>query len=848
MAKKKTKKQAKKTEKVKEPENIFSKLIKWGWILLVIGVITAAAIFVLVSHSKMPDTEELENPNYEAASILYSCNDVELGRYFSENRDLVNFEELNPFLVDALVATEDERYFGHSGIDVRGTMRAFLFLGKRGGASTITQQLAKLFFTNYSRTFVKRVWQKLKEWVIATEFEKRYTKEEILAMYLNKFDYLYDSHGVSAAAQTYFGKNQKDLTLDEAAVLVGMLKNPDAYNPHKRPENAVRRRNVVMYQMVKNKKLDRDVYDELKVKPIDNTKFSRSVHTDGLAPYFRMTCTKFLNNLLKQDAYLKPDGTKYDIYNDGLKIHTTVDERFQKYAEEAMVQQMSKVQERYFEVWENKDPWIYSEEDDSKIKKKQRQHRKDFLTRAMRESERYLKMKNNYMADIFNKVKANHPDARLRDADINRMMQEEKEPGYLKKIIREDYITKAQFDVYAAILRDPLWDELKSKRRRLEEKAKKVFEKKTKMNVFAFNDKGYKTVNWTPMDSIKYHQEHLQIGSIGIEPQTGYIKSWVGGINKKYFKIDHVERDNQVGSTFKPFLYSSVIINKATSPCEQYQDIKHFIPAGDPDFKILKTWAPSNSNNKYTGEWMTMKEALKQSKNSISVALLKELGNVNLIRDLVGSMGIDKSKIPNQPSIILGAADLNVLEMTGAYSTFANDGTFIEPTFITSIEDKDGRVIYTSSAKIKEVISEKYNYAVVGLLQNASQVHLSKLSSQWGGKTGTTNDFVDGWFMGISPDLVVGTWVGGENNWIRFLSIGDGSGGKMARPFYLDYMKRLEDDPNIKLNAGKQFKVPEDVVNMNCDEYNKRLPSKQEKDRAVKIKTLNDDAFDEEFN
>lgn len=842
---------AKKKSKVKDEgmeRPIFSKLIKLGWLLMICGLITAAAIFVLVAYSKMPNTEELENPNYESASILYSCNEVEIGRYFSENRDLVDFDELNPYLVDALVATEDERYFNHSGIDAKGTIRAVAYLGKKGGASTITQQLAKLFFTNYSRSFTARVWQKLKEWVIATEFEKRYTKEEILAMYLNKFDYLYDSHGVSAASQTYFGKDQKELSLDEAAILIGMLKNPTAYNPKGKADNAFKRRNVVMFQMVKNDMLSRDVYDQLKTKEIDMTKFSRSVHTDGMAPYFRMTCTEFLKDLLKKNEYKKPDGTSYDIYNDGLKIYTTIDDRYQKHAEKAMFTQMAKIQEKYFNRWANRDPWTYSEAEDKNVRKEQLQFRKDHLKRAMRDSERYKRLRQNYMSEVSNKLKANHTKAKLRDADINRMMREEKELGYLKKLLRQDYISKDQLKTYSGILKDPLWKEVKHKRRQLEEKVNKVFNQKVTMRVFAYNDKRYKTVVWTPMDSIKYHQEHLQIGSVAMEPSTGQIKSWVGGINKKYFKIDHVGVDNQVGSTFKPFLYSSVIAHRAFSPCERFQDIKHFIPAGDPNFGILKTWAPSNSDDKYTGSWMTMKEALKQSKNSISVALLKELGNVDLIRDLAGNMGVDKSKIPQQPSIILGASDLDILEMTGAYSTFANNGTFIEPTFISRIEDKDGRVIFNVSPKTKKVLSEKYNHAVVDLLEYAGSYRLRDLKSQCGGKTGTTNDFIDGWFMGISPELVIGTWVGGENTWIRFLSIADGSGGNMAGPFYIDYMRRLEDDPDIRLNEGKFFKVPSDTLFMDCDNYNQKVPSNEDNERAKKIKILNDDAFEDEFN
>ncbi|MBT8230511.1 MAG: penicillin-binding protein, partial [Bacteroidia bacterium] len=307
--------------KKKEQKDIYLTIIKWSWLLLVTGLFLFAAMFVLVSFTKMPDTEELENPDYEQASIIYADDLSELGRYYSKNRDLLTFEELNPYLIDALIATEDERFFNHSGIDAKGTLRAVLFLGKRGGASTITQQLAKQFFTKTSRSFVKRVWQKMKEWVIAVEFEKRYTKEEIIAMYLNKFEFIYSSFGVSSASRTYFGKDQKDLTMGEAAILIGMLKNPWTYNPKKYPENALKRRNVVLNQMVKNEFISSQEFDTLKERPVDLSNFKRSVHYEGPAPYFRSTLTNYLKKLFQQKKYLKPDGTPYDIWEDGLKFY-----------------------------------------------------------------------------------------------------------------------------------------------------------------------------------------------------------------------------------------------------------------------------------------------------------------------------------------------------------------------------------------------------------------------------------------------------------------------------------------------------------------------------------------------
>jgi penicillin-binding protein 1A len=821
-----------------------SSLIKWLWIIIVSGILFTAAFFVLISYTKMPDTEELENPDLEASTIILSSDKREISRFYSKNREIVEFEQLNPHLVEALISTEDERFFGHSGIDARGTLRAVINLSRKGGGSTITQQLAKQFFTKGSRSFVKRVWQKLQEWVIAVEFERRYTKEEILAMYLNKFEFNYQSFGISAAAKNYFDKNQSELGIDEAAILIGMLKSPTYYNPKNHPENALRRRNVVMYQMVRNGFLSTDEYETLKEKAIDMSHFKRPVYYDGMAPYFKSTLKKYLKKILEQDKYKKPDGTTYDPNEDGLKIYTTLDYDMQIYAEETMLQHMEKLQEKYFNKWANLDPWKYAEADANK--EKQLAYRKEFLTRVMKETERFQKLRNAYMLDVFNAIKAKYPDAQLLESDIQRMLKEEESPGYLKELIRKSVLSLESAKNYRNILKDELWIKLKTQRKALLTRVKTVFNSKTKMKVFAYNAAGEKEVFMTPLDSIKYHMEHLQIGSVAIDPSTGYIKTWVGGINNKYFKIDHVLTDNQVGSTFKTFLYTTAISQFAMSPCVKVLDIRHEIPAGESDFGLMKTWAPDNSDGKFTEEYYTLKEGLKRSKNSVSVWLVKQLRGVALLRNLVNELGIDKNKIPNAPSIILGTPDLNVLEMTAAYATFANNGVYNEPTFITKIEDSNGKVIYNYIPTQRRVLNEKYNYATVNLLEYATEDLSYALNSQFGGKTGTTNDHVDGWFMGISPDLVVGTWVGGENSWIRFLNLRDGSGGAMARPYYFEFMKRLETKSLV--DTKKRFFIPEgDLINFDCDLHEaQRLPSKEEKDRDKKIKELNDD-FVEEF-
>ncbi len=837
------------TEKLKnlsflDSDNL-AKYINWLWILIVSGTFLAAATFIYISYTKMPDTKELENPDLEASTIILSWDNREITRLYSKNREIIKFEDLNPHLVNALIATEDERFLNHSGIDARSTLRAVINLSMKGGGSTITQQLAKQFFTKGSKSFVKRVWQKLQEWVIAVKFEKRYTKEEILAMYLNKFDFIYQSFGIGAAAKNYFGKDQSELNLCESATLIGMLKNPDYYNPKKSPENAQRRRNVVLSQMFKNNVITKEEYIKLKDEPIDMSNFKRPVHYEGLAPYFKSSLTKKLKTLLDQQKYRKPDGTKYDAYNDGLKIYTTLDYDIQRQAELSMKKHMKIIQEKYVSRWKNLDPWTYAEADANK--KEQIEYRKNFLTRVMKDSERFQNLRNSVLSKVISEISDKYDEARLWDTDIHRMLNEESKPGYLNKLIKQGYISTDQSKVYNKIMADSLWDQLKEKQKDLLIAARKVFNTPTQMRVFAHNESGEKQVTMTPLDSIKYHMEHMHLASVSMDPKTGYIKSWVGGIDNKYFKIDHVLVDNQVGSTFKPFLYATAISQLAMSPCVRIPDIQHEIPAGDANFNLQKTWSPDNADGKHSGEEITLKDGLKLSKNSISVWLVKQLGSVELIRNLAQNMGINKDKIPNAPSIILGTPDLNVLEMTGAYATFANNGIYNEPSFVLKIEDSNGKLIYSHVPKQRRAMSEKYNYAMVNLLEYASSAHSYQLQSQFGGKTGTTNDFVDGWFMGLSPNLVVGTWVGGENSWIRFRTLGNGSGGAMARPYYFEFMKSLESERLLDVN--ERFYIPKgELITLDCELYETdTLFSKDEMDRAKKIKEFNDDFSADEF-
>lgn len=808
------------------------------WLLVILALLLTVVVFIFISKTQIPDTKTLENPDIELATQILADDGSELGKAFKLNREWVRHEELNPYLVDALISTEDERFFDHSGIDIKGTLRAVVFLGKRGGASTITQQLAKQFFTKGSKSTLRRVWQKLKEWVIATEFEKRYTKEEILAMYLNKFDFIYGANGVSAAAQTYFGKDQKDISVDEAAILIGMLKNPYYYNPKKFPEKALIRRNIVLAQMVRNNKLTEAAYDKLKVRPINMADFKRDMHFTGIAPYFRAELQKEVKKILDDSRNTKADGTKYDIYTDGLKIYTTIDMKMQKYAEEALVEHMKNLQAKYFRVWEGKDPWTAGADAD------QRRIRQSSLQRQMRESERFSLLRRKYMSGITAKISDDIKDVRLWDGDIFRLFAEEENPGKLKELSSNGIISRQQAATYKQILDSPYWPELKSQWRKLRLAADKAFSQKVRMEVFDYSANGVKEVTMSPMDSIRYHNMHMQLGSLGVNPQTGEIKTWVGGINYKYFQYDHIKANRQVGSTFKPFVYATAISDLAISPCQKFQDIQYTIPAGDKNFGLIKTWAPANASNTFTKQWLSLKEGLKQSKNSISVKLMKEIGNAERVARFAANLGIPKEKIPSFPSIALGTPELSLMDMAGAYTAFANNGTYSKPYFIKKIVDQSGKTIYTGDTEKKKVINPSYNYVMVDMLKYAASFIAPRFKSELGGKTGTTNDYKDGWFVGITPELVVATWVGGDNEWIRFTSLADGQGAVMARPFFEKMLKKIESDPSVNYNVNARFPVPENLfVELDCTKYDVlKAQDQKEKTEAPK-----EEEFEEEF-
>lgn len=826
---------------------VYRKIIAAMWALLVIGIVGVVLTFVLLSFSDLPTIEELENPKSELASEIFGANGDVLGRYYVENRVPVNFTALNDTLVTALVSTEDERYFSHCGIDFRALGRIVfktVLLGQRnsGGGSTITQQLAKLLFTEQPGSGLERVIQKLKEWIIALRLERRYTKEEIIAMYLNKFDFLYDSDGIKAAAETYFGKSQQNLKIEEAAVLVGMLKNPSLYNPKSRPESAKTRRNVVFQQMIRNKKLDKAAYDSLRVKPIDMTNFKRSNHATGLAPYFRMVLAEYLkNDILLREECRKKDGTVYNIYRDGLKIYTTIDPQMQAIAEKVMVEHMKGVQKAFWNTWKWNDPWKYKTDSDTEVPLELRQ---SGLERLIRGTERYQQLRDEVLSDILLQIEEQLEGLRVTDWEMELMLKEEQRRGAFSKEIARDYLSPENASNLRDLMKSTLWGPLKAKWEIFQKKAEEVMNNKVPMTVFAYNDKMEKDTVMSPLDSIKYHRMFLQTGILAVDPLGGYVKVWIGGVNHKYFQYDHVKSKRQVGSTFKPFVYATAINLQGISPCFTVYDQPQTIAPGDGNFGLLEPWTPSNSDGEYSGTLMTLYQGLKRSINTISVYLMKQLGDANHVIQTCRQMGI-KAEIPAQPSICLGACDLPVFEMTGAYTTFANNGIANQPIFLTRIEDKNGKTIFTQLPEERQALSPNANYVMVDMLRYATQgaYGFRDLKSECGGKTGTTNDYVDGWFMGITPDLVVGTWVGGEDRWIRFRSIEMGQGARMARPFFTSFIKALEEAEDVDYDSEALFyKPPGEIgIEMDCNAY--KNPEEDAEEPQQKELDFSEDQF-----
>lgn len=743
---------AKKGDNIKKNDN---PLVKWFWRIFAGGIAFVLLLFLFASwgfFGEMPDFKRLENPETNLATEIVSADGKTLGKfYLDDNRTPVKYKDLPKHLVDALVATEDERFYDHSGIDVRGTMRAVVYLGRKGGASTITQQLAKQLFHGTKARGLERYTQKIKEWVISTRLETQYTKEEILTMYFNIYDFGYQADGIRSASRIFFDKEPKDLTIEEGAVLVGMFKNSSLYNPVRNPEGVTNRRNVVLAQMAKNNYITQRVKDSLQQIPL-KINFTPESHNEGIATYFR----EYLRSYMKEwiDKNPKPDGSKHNLYLDGMKVYTTIDSKMQTYAEIAVREHMERLQKAFDSENNPKKnktfPFLEVSKDEYN----------SLIERAMKNSERWRKMKSL---------------------------------GHSEKDIRNS------------------------------------FDQKTEMRIFSWA--GEKDTVMTPKDSILYYKAFLRTGMMSMEPQTGHIKAWVGGINYKHFQYDQViQGARQTGSTFKPFVYATAIDQLHYSPCYELPDIQTCIEAGK--YQNVTAWCPKNSNGSFSGKMMTLKYALANSVNSITVNLMDKVGPVPVI-NMVRNLGIT-AQIPEMPSIALGTADVTVLEMVGAYGTFANEGVYVKPILVTRIEDKNGTVLFENTPETHDVVSADVARAVVNLMEGVTQYgsgarlrtkgadsynslyknvmtgYPYAFTNPIAGKTGTTQNNSDGWFMGMVPNLVTGVWVGGEDRAVHFRGTVYGQGATMALPIWGYYMKKCYEDKELSISKSP-FPAPENM-------------------------------------
>ena len=703
-------------------------------------------MFWLIAIGKMgymPSFEELENPNSSLATEVISTDKQVIGRYYLQNRSNIAYENINANLKNALLATEDIRFFDHTGVDLRALLRVLKGLVGRdggGGGSTVTQQLAKNLFPRERLSKIQLVFRKLKEWIIAVKLERSYTKEEIMAMYFNTVPFNDNAYGIKSASYVYFGKPVDSLKIEEAAVLVGMLKAPSQYNPRTKAEASLQRRNVVIDQLYNYKFISKQQRDSLFKLPI-KLNFHPDTQNEGVAPYFREYLRLWMKDWCEQ--HREPDGSKYNIYKDGLKIYTTIDSRLQRYAEEAQREHLLEWQQRFFNYWKNRDPW------------------KDFPT-----------------------------------------------------------------EWKAIYSHCPEYVDLKSQGK-TEEEIDAILKKPGKRRVFTYdNPSQEKDTLISVYDSIRYHRMILQNGFLAVDPQSGFIRAWVGGVNYKYFQYDHVNINTkrQIGSTFKPFVYTVAIRDKGYSPCFQVPNQPVTFEASDPRFGLLQDWTPKNSDGKYGG-MLTLRKALANSINAVTAYLMHEIGPESVVK-LVHTMGV-KSEIPVQPSICLGSADISLFEMVGAYTTYANKGTHVEPLFITRIEDRNGNVLQDFVANKNEALDEQTTYVMTEMLRGvvlggtaARLRYRWKLMNDIMGKTGTTQSYSDGWFIGLTPDLIAGSWVGCDDRYLRFNSMENGQGASTALPIWAKFfVKVYSDSLNFKneINPEHRFAAPEGKINIELD-------------------------------
>ncbi|PTM06193.1 MAG: penicillin-binding protein [Bacteroidetes bacterium] len=747
----------------------FSKYVRWFWIAFTGGVLAIILLFLLASWGalgEMPDHTKLENPETNLATEIISSDGKTLGKfYFEDNRTPVGYEELPQVIVNALIATEDVRFREHSGIDARGTLRAISKLGSGGGASTITQQLAKNLFTKRaSSNTIERLFQKVKEWVIAIRLERQYTKEEIIAMYLNIVDFDNFADGIRSASRIYFGKETQFLEIKESAMIVGMLKNPSLYNPRRNPVGVRNRRNVVLSQMMKYDYLNEEVKDSLQKTALD-LNYTPESHRVGIATYFRAYLRGFMKEWTSDKNNRKPDGSKYNINSDGLKVFTTIDYRMQKYAEDAVGMHMPRLQAEF----------------------------------------------DNQNTPKRNKTA---PFLELDQSEITKLMNDGMKRGERWRILKDQ--GKSDKEIRAS------------------------FQKPTEMRVFKWIDGKASEIDtiMKPIDSMRYYKSFLRTGMMSMDPLTGHVKAWVGGIDYRHFQYDMVKQGKrQVGSTFKPFVYATAIDQLQVSPCDSFPRTPITIEAdkyGNPE-----AWTTKNSDGNYSGK-QTLKDALASSTNTITARLMNEIGPQPVV-EMANKLGITSEILP-VPAIALGTADISVYEMVAAYSTFANKGVYNKPVMVTRIEDKNGTVLYQFAPESKDVLSEEVAYVTVNLMEGVTQAGSGKRlrhNSSWlansavykeivtgypyelknpiAGKTGTTQNQSDGWFMGMVPNLVTGVWVGAEDRAAHFSHISYGQGAAMALPIWGLYMKACYADETLNVSTD-EFEEPSRLsINLDCE-------------------------------
>ncbi len=813
------------------------KYVLYFWLLALAGPVFIALHLLSISvglWGQLPSFEELENPNSNLASEVYSSDQKVLGTYFVQNRSNIKFEDLSPYVVNALVSTEDERYYKHSGVDLYSLARAILLMGKRGGGSTVTQQLAKNLFETRGSLRGGALVQKPAEWIIATRLERRYTKEEIMALYLNTVDFINGAVGIKSASHVYFNTSPDSLKIEQAAVFVGMLKNPSLFNPKRRLELTRDRRNTVFGQMKRNGFLTEEEMDSLDALPLE-LDFRSTDHNLGSATYFREHLRSELSKWCAN--HTKPDGSNYDLYRDGLRVYTTIDSRLQEYAEKAVTDHLTEHQAKFWKDQANNKIAPFRGVTEDEIE--------SIMLQAMRRSTRYNErldarpeIRKRYHAYFVFKGEQNG-----YDSEVDKLYKEYERAGRMNKESEQEDIkeridklkkksSKLQPDL------DKTWADYQVIWKPFDDSLKAEFQKPVDMTIFSWA--GEIDTVLTPMDSIRYYKHFLQVGLMSMDPHTGFVRAWVGGINYKHFKYDNVKQGaRQVGSTFKPFVYA-LAMQEGWSPCEKVLNIP--VTFEKDRWNLPQNWTPTNSDNKLNGQEMSLKKALANSVNMVTAFVMKKFGPQAVI-DLVRKMGITAAIDP-YPAICLGTPSISVYEMVAAHSTFTNQGVYTEPVVIIRIEDKAGNVLEEFVPKTNEVMDEQTAYTMInlmeGVVQSGSGVRLRyryKLNYPIAGKTGTTQNQSDGWFMGHTPELVTGVWVGCEDRAAHFRTILEGQGAAMALPIWALYMTQVYEDKSVGISTGP-FERPEGAlkVELDCNKYDKLHGNKPD--------TFGDDEYD----